>query len=135
MEEKVTHIGIAVRDARQAALNLTKLFDLENIPLTEYRTSTLHYRIGLLRLGELELELIEPLVQTGMAEEHLRDFGPGVYHIAIAVHDLIEALDRYKNRGFESQEIRKGVHGERVCFLKNHVIPGIYIELVETLKD
>lgn len=134
MEEKVTHIGIAVRDARQAALDLAKIFGIENIPLTEYRTKIMHYRIGLLHLGELELELIEPLVQAGMAEEHLRDFGPGVYHIALAVPDLTEALDRYKKRGFESQEIRQGVHGKRVCFLKDPVLPGIYLELVETPK-
>ena len=67
MEEKVTHIGIAVHDARQAALNLAKLLGIENIPLTEYRTKALHYRIGLLHLGGLELELIEPLAQAGMA--------------------------------------------------------------------
>lgn len=134
MEEKVTHIGITVHDARQAALNLAKLLGIENIPLTEYRTKALHYRIGLLHLGGLELELIEPLAQAGMAEEHLRDFGPGVYHIALAVPDLAEALERFRKRGFEHQEIKQGVHSDRVCFLKDPMLPGIYLELVETPK-
>ena len=132
MKEKVIHIGIAVRDAHQSVLNLSNLLGLENIPLSEYRTDSLHYRIGIIRLGEIELELVEPLMKAGMAEEHIRDFGQGVYHFAIAVPDLIEAIDRYKTRGFVSLEIRKGIHGGRICFLQNQVLPGIYLELVET---
>jgi methylmalonyl-CoA/ethylmalonyl-CoA epimerase len=132
MREKVVHIGIVVHDAQQAVLKLASLLGLENIPLTEYRTSSLHYKIGIIRLGEIELELIEPLKQAGMAAEHIRDFGPGVYHIAIGVQDLITAIDCYKKRGFPSQEIRKGIHGGRICFLENPVLPGIYLELVET---
>ena len=135
MHEKVIHIGIAVKDIEKAVFNFSKLFGRDIIPLTEYRTSNLHYRIGLIQLGELALELIEPLTKAGMAEEHLKDFGPGVYHLAIAVNDLAEAITVYNKRGFETQEIRKGIHGERICFLKDPVLPGIYLELVESCND
>jgi methylmalonyl-CoA/ethylmalonyl-CoA epimerase len=130
--EKILHIGIAIRDSKQAVLNLSNLLGIEEPPLNEYKTESLHYQIGLVRVGEVELELIEPRKSSGMAEEHIREFGQGVYHIAIAVNNLTEAIERYKQRGFESQEIRRGIHGARVCFLKNQILPGIYFELVET---
>lgn len=135
MKEKIAHIGMAVKDVHQAASNLANLLGIEDISVTEYKTETLHYKVGLLHVGELELELIQPLVPTGMAEEHLKNFGPGVYHFAFAVPDLAEALESYQKRGFEHQEIRKGIQGNRVCFLKDEVLPGIYLELVEVKND
>ncbi|MBN1545057.1 MAG: VOC family protein [Syntrophaceae bacterium] len=123
---------MAVRDMNIVVDKLADLLGINEIPLLQYKNNAVHYQIALLNLGEFELELIEPLTKAGMAHEHLRDFGPGVYHIAIEVEDLPEALNLYKKRGFESQEIREGVHGERICFLKEPILPGIYLELIES---
>jgi long-subunit acyl-CoA synthetase (AMP-forming) len=47
-----------------------------------------------------------------MAEEHFRDFGPGLYLTAIAMDDLAEALNLYSKRGFESREIGEGIRAQ-----------------------
>lgn len=135
MKKKLEHIGIAVKDVDSAIDVFRRLLKRQSLPIQNYQKDGLNYKIGFISFGGVELELIEPLNRKGMAQEHLDKFGPGVFHLALQVPDLDEAIEECSARGFEIQNVRTGAAGGRVVFLKDPILPGIYLELVEPKRS
>jgi len=128
------HIGIAVEHLEDTVNRYKAMTGIKDVSLEEYERDGLHYNIAIVDLGGIPLELIQPLTKKGMAQEHLDHFGPGVYHFAVEVSDLDESLSVIHKRGIKTNTIRKGVHGEQICFLKQEILPGIFLELIEKSK-
>lgn len=97
------HIGQVVHDARTAVKDLQDRYGLEevrpSIELTldnkvegsEYGVFVAHYHF--LRLGNTELELIEPVGDTPSPyAQFLEEFGEGVHHLAFNVDSIEEHL-------------------------------------------
>lgn len=125
------HIGIVVKNIEDSISNLKKLCDIDKVAIRNYRDGELHYRIAFVELGPLELELIEPVNQKGMAQAHLDEFGPGVYHFAFGVLDLDKTAQECRDRRLSVGPIRRGAEGDRVVFLSESLLPGINIEFME----
>jgi len=70
-----------------------------------------------------------------MAQEHLDQFGRGVYHHALQVRNLDEVMKSCCVKGFEIQPVRNGTAGGRIAFFKNPLLPGIYLEFVEPMDN
>ena len=131
MEGRLKHIGIAVDKVEKVVAQFKKITGVEKVLFKKYERDGLHYNTAVIDFGGVALELIEPLIPKGMAQEHLNSFGPGVYHLALEVSDLEETISFVNDRGFETNNIRKGLHGERVCFLQQEILPRIYLEVTE----
>jgi len=84
------------------------------------------------RIGNIEFELMEPLVQEGMIENFIRRRGEGLHHIAFEVDDIHSTLSTIKRRGFKVIDQEPlSVQGIKAAFLHPGSFAGVLIELIE----
>lgn len=93
-------------------------------------------RVAMIPLGESRIELMESTSAESPVGKFLAKRGPGVHHIAIAVDDIDEALERLKVAGARlvDEVPRKGAGGTRIAFLHPSSFDGVLLELVEHAK-
>jgi len=58
------------------------------------------FRAAIAMVGEIELELIEPLEGDSLYAEHLATHGEGLHHIALDVEDFSRAVERLSAQDF-----------------------------------
>lgn len=134
MLKKVHHIGIVVRDADSALKSY-----VEGLQLQPGHCEVLEaagVKIAFLPLGEVELELIEPLGDTGMPAEFLAQTGGGIHHVCFEVEDIDAAIAYLKGRSYQliDQEPRRGNRGSRIAFLRPEQFDGVNVELCQPAR-
>ena len=115
--KKVNHIGIVVKDLQETLNSYTKGLGIGEEKIVEIPDVQL--KIGILKIGEIEIELLQygnpdlPVVKA------LNGDRPGLNHICYEVEDFEEAMERLKANGFRLLEgfPRKGVHGRIAFFI------------------
>jgi methylmalonyl-CoA/ethylmalonyl-CoA epimerase len=58
------------------------------------------FRAAIAMIGDVELELIEPLEGASLYVEHLSAHGEGLHHIALDVEDFERAKSHLRQRGY-----------------------------------
>lgn len=126
---RVAHIGIAVTDLEQAAAFYRDVLGLEpSAPETADGA-----RIVSVQVGDVDVELMEPLTPDGPVAKFLAKRGPGIHHVCYRVADLDAALERCRALGMTvvDPQPRTGLQGRRIAFLHPKSTAGILIELTE----
>lgn len=82
------------------------------------------------QLGNSELELIQPLDGESPHKEYLDSKGEGIQHIAFAVDNLDEAVEKLKAEGSEVLLEGRRVDGSGVTYLDLNAA-GVIVELVK----
>jgi methylmalonyl-CoA/ethylmalonyl-CoA epimerase len=125
----IDHIGIAVRNVEEALRFYTETLGLDAGAIQDSPEHGL--RIARVRVGDVELELIEAQDWERTTQRHLPHQGPGVYHFGLRVADVDAAVAE-----LESAEVpvidhvpREG-DNMRVSFLHPDAAQGTLIELV-----
>lgn len=130
MLKKINHIGIVVRDFQEAQKLYSKGLGMELDQILEIPDVQL--KIGVLKVGEMEIELLHygnpdlPIVKA------LRGDRPGINHICYEVEGFGEVIEKLQANGFTLVEgfPRKGVHGT-IAFLIPPHSPEERIEILE----
>ncbi len=128
---KINHLGIAVEDIEEAiklwegALGL-KAGKTETIP-------NLGLRVTKLRLGEVDIELLESTNTESAVGRFIASRGPGIHHLCIEVDDIEKALDEFRKTGFRllDERPRIGAGGVRIAFVHPKSCGGVLLELAE----
>ena len=127
---KIDHIGIVVRDIREA---LQVYETALGLPLDEVaEVPDQKVQVAFLPIGESKLELVQPTSNdTGIAR-YLANRGEGIHHLCIEVEDIEAALAQLKDHEVPliDETPRQGAHG-RVAFVHPKSAHGVLIELVE----
>ena len=126
---RVAHIGIAVTSI-DAALG----FYRDVLGLEPGRPETVDgATIVAVRLGDVQIELLEPRDPGGPVAKFLARRGPGIHHVCYRVPDLDRALERCRAAGFRliDDVPRIGAGGRRIAFLHPKTTAGILLELTE----
>ena len=84
-------------------------------------------------MGDVELELIQPVAGESPAQEFMDIKGEGFNHIACAVADLDQAVDRLTIQGVEVILRAKRLNGGGIAYLDLGV-GNIIVELVQREK-
>ncbi len=128
----IHHLGIVVRDARAAAERFARL-GLEVAAWEEYGPGLL--RIGFIPVGDVLLELIEPLGTDDFNARWLQDRGEGIQHVAFQVDDLPAALAWLRARGvpLQDESPRPGAADTLIAFLAPEAAAGLLAELTQPL--
>jgi len=126
---RLDHIGIAVRDLDKARENY-RLLGLEEVG--RERIVPQKAEACLLQLGEMKVELLQPL-GAGPLTDFLERRGEGLHHLAIEVADIEGELERLRAAGIRLvDEIpRRGLGGSKIAFIHPKSMNGVLIELVE----
>lgn len=135
MLRRISHLGLAVRDLDAAIRLYRDVFGLE----VEHRWVAEADRMeaASLRVGELEIELMQPLEEDSPVGRFLARRGEGIHHIAYKVDDVGDALEGARAAGVETLdgEPRQGGGGRtRIGFLHPKSTFGVLTELEEDVR-
>jgi methylmalonyl-CoA epimerase len=130
--EFVHHVGIVVKDMDRALATFKSLFGLE--PGVDVLGKTAPVRIAFLRVGQMWIELLQPLEPNGedLAAKVLRERGEGLHHLCFEISDIGEQLAALDAAGVAliDRVPRRGPTG-LFGFLLPSAAHGVLVELLE----
>jgi methylmalonyl-CoA/ethylmalonyl-CoA epimerase len=128
--KKINHVGIVVKNLQAALNSYSVCLGIKVEKITEIPDVQL--KIGVLKMGEVEIELLEYGNSELPIAKSLRADRPGINHICYEVEGFDVVLTKLKESGFTLVEgfPRKGVHG-RIAFL---IPPHSREERIEILE-
>lgn len=129
MMEKIEHIGIAVRDLKQAIPLFERLLNTECYKQEQVESEKV--TTAFFRTGESKIELLQSTDPEGVIARFIEKKGEGIHHIAFAVNDINREIRRLKEAGFEfvSEVPRAGADNKWVCFLHPRSTGGMLVEI------
>jgi methylmalonyl-CoA/ethylmalonyl-CoA epimerase len=130
MLKKINHIGIVVRDFQEALTLYSRGLGMELDKTVEI--SDVQLKIGVFKMGEIEIELLHYVNSELPMVKALRGDQPGVNHICYEVERFDDVMKKLMENGFKLIEgfPRKGVHGRIAFFIPPHS-PEERIEILE----
>jgi methylmalonyl-CoA/ethylmalonyl-CoA epimerase len=131
MIKGIDHISIAVQSIEKTARLFEIYFGLtvDHVEKVEKQG----VRLATIKVGEVKLELIEPLTRDSTVARFIMTRGEGIHHIAFKVKKIEKVLSQLKSKGVKivDREPRKGMKGKKVAFLSPGNVAGTLIELCE----
>lgn len=125
----IEHLGIAVRDLKQAIPLYEKLL---NTPCYKQETvESEKVTTAFFQTGESKLELLQSTDPDGVIAKYIDKKGEGVHHVAFAVNDINAEIERLKAEGFQfiSETPKPGADNKMVVFLHPKSTGGVLVEL------
>jgi methylmalonyl-CoA/ethylmalonyl-CoA epimerase len=128
---KIDHIGVATNNIEEAARFYQLGLGLGIQDIEEVADQKV--RVAMLPIGESRVELLEPTAADSPISKFLAKRGPGIHHIAVAVEDIHQALERLRREGARliDEQPRTGAGGCLVAFVHPSSSGGVLIELVQ----
>ena len=129
MFKGLDHVAILVEDTEEA---LKVYRDRMGLPvLFSEVVNDGAVRLTHLDLGNVQLQLVQPLDEAHPLHKHLREKGPGLHHICFAVEDVAEAMTAAKEAGLQMAQPRphQGPKGKRAAFLAKASTGGVQMEI------
>lgn len=136
MFQKIDHIGIAVSNLDKSVKDYQQKFNIA-VKYTE-ELADISVRIAFIPVGEVMLELIEPLTPgKGRIAEFLEKHGEGLHHIAYRVHNLEAVLAKMKKEGVKliDEKPRPGGGDSWIAFLNPEETNNVLTELVQRERE
>lgn len=129
MIKQISHLGMAVKDLEQAREFYRSVFKLESSDPIIGGEGTL--KVSMVKVGEVSIELIEPVGNEGVMAKFLEKRGEGFHHICYEVDDIHAAVSSLKASGLNVLgEPKPGAEGMSV-FLHPSGTHGVLVEFVE----
>lgn len=141
-EKTVAQIGIVVHDIDAAVERYSKVFGMDKPPVivtdtvdkarTEYRGRSTpgQCKLAFFKMGQVEIELIQPFGGPSAWQEVLDAKGEGVHHIAFWVPDTDGAVKHLDEHGIPS--IQHGYfEGGMYTYLDSQPVLGVMLELLQ----
>jgi methylmalonyl-CoA epimerase len=128
MIKRLNHISVAVPSIDDALKFYRDLLGLEVTRIVTHEERQL--RIAFVKIGETEIELLEPLDDDNTVQRFLQRRGPGLHHICLEVDDIRATMDQLMERGVEfvDPDPEPGAVGQ-VAFILPEVGRGVLVEL------
>ena len=128
---KIEHIGIAVKDLDNSNKLFAGIFGKPHYKVESVESEGV--RTSFFEAGPNKIELLEGTNENSPISKFIAKKGEGIHHIAFAVDDIFEAVDRLKNEGFVvlNKTPKKGADNKLVVFLHPKSTNGVLIELCQ----
>lgn len=129
MIKQISHLGIAVKDLEEARAFYRRIFQLESSdPIIGGDGSI---EVSMIPMGEVLIELLQPIGDQGVMAKFLEKHGEGFHHICYEVDDIQAEIASIKEAGVEVLgEPKPGAEGLS-AFLHPRDTHGLLVELVE----
>ncbi|MFZ1887050.1 MAG: methylmalonyl-CoA epimerase [Candidatus Binataceae bacterium] len=130
MLKRIHHVGVVVPDL-EAGLRFWR--GILGLRLTKSATiEEQGVRAALLKIGESEIELLEPINPDGGVAKFLARRGGGLHHVCFETDDVERELDAAKAKGIQliDQKPRAGLAG-MICFLHPKATRGVLVEYAQ----
>jgi methylmalonyl-CoA/ethylmalonyl-CoA epimerase len=142
----VTQIGIMVKDIEKSAEAFSRIFGVEKPPIIitdEYEQAHTQYngqptrakaKLAFFKMGQVEIELIEPIGEPSTWKDHYDQRGESVHHIAFVVPDTGKAIDYLAQQGMTVDQTGDYTGG-RYTYIDSVAQLGVALELLENFGD
>jgi len=134
MLKRIHHVGIVVSKLDDAYRFWR---DALGLPVTKEATiEDQGVRAALLKIGDSEIELLEPLNPENGIGKFLAKRGGGLHHVCFETDDVARELDAAKQKAIPliDQAPRKGLAG-MICFLHPKATRGVLVEYAQPLDE
>ncbi len=133
--EKIEHIGIAVRNIKEANKIYEALLGVS--PYKSEKVESEGVKTSFFRCGESKIELLEATNKDSPIAKFIEKRGEGIHHIAFAVNDIKFEMERLKKEGFIllNEVPKKGADNKLVAFLHPKSANGVLVELCQELEN
>lgn len=131
MIKQIDHLGIAVKDLDRQIKFYSDILGMEFTGVEDVPDQKV--RVGVFKLGELRIELLEPTSEDSPVAKFLSQRGEGFHHIAYRVDNLAADLKRLSESGIQliDQTPRIGAGNHQIAFLHPRSTFGVLIELCQ----
>ena len=119
--EKINQIGMVVSDLEQVAKNFWNILGIGPWEIYDWEPPLIHdrkyqgkpswarERIALVKVGGVQLELVQPVEGDSIYRDFLLEHGEGLHHMNFLVDDVDETAATLTRQGFPS--IQNGYYG------------------------
>ena len=94
------------------------------------KTTTYRLKVALAQIGDLELELIQPLAGDSLQMEFAGAKGAGLHHLGFFVHDIQKYIDAFAQRGYAVIQSDR-TQSPHFAYLDTEAEAGFMLELIE----
>lgn len=134
MLKKIHHVGVVVPNLEESLR-----FWRDTLGLHFTRSATIEeqgVRAALLKVGDSEIELLEPLSPDNGVGKFLARRGGGMHHVCFETDDVERELDAARAKGIQliDQKPRHGLAG-LICFLHPKATRGVLVEYAQPLDE
>ena len=134
MLKKIHHVGIVVPN-----LDASLKFWRDTLGLHLTKSATIEeqgVRAALLKVGESEIELLEPLDAENGVGKFLSRRGGGLHHVCFETEDVVHELEAARAKGIQliDQKPRPGLAG-MICFLHPKATRGVLVEYAQPFDE
>ncbi|MFN8375656.1 MAG: VOC family protein [Anaerolineae bacterium] len=142
----VTQVGIMVKDIERSVELYSEIFGVAKPPIIitdGYDKSHATYegqptkataKLAFFNMGQVQIELIEPIGEDSTWKEHLDRRGESVHHLAFAVPDTAKAVEYLNEKGMDVQQ-QGDFTGGMYTYIKSTPQLGVAIELLQFFND
>jgi len=130
MLKKIHHVGIVVADLEKAMSFWRDLLGLALVKTAVVQDQGV--KAALLKAGESEIELLEPIAAESGVGKFLARRGGGLHHVCFETEDVDSELSRARAKGIQliDQRPRPGLAG-MICFLHPKATRGVLVEYAQ----
>jgi methylmalonyl-CoA/ethylmalonyl-CoA epimerase len=128
---RLDHIAIVVRDTEEA---LTFYRDTLGLPvLFSEEVNGGAARLTHLDLGNLHLQLVQPLVESHPGVAFLAEHGEGLHHVCLGVDSVPGAIQDWQSNGLTTAQTKthQATQGKRAFFLCAEKTRGVAWEVTD----
>ena len=131
MIKKIDHIGIAVENLETQLKFYTDVLGLTCSGIEEVAEQKV--KVAMLQVGEVRIELLQPISGDSPIAKYLEKRGEGIHHIAYLVTDLEGSLQRLEEQQVRliDSKPRIGAGGHKIAFLHPKSSFGVLTEMCE----
>ncbi|HEY3251299.1 MAG TPA: methylmalonyl-CoA epimerase [Ignavibacteria bacterium] len=131
MINKISHLGIAVKDLKSAALIYEKLLQSEPSEMeyvAEQKVNVIKFKVG-----ESTIELLEGTSPDSPISKFIEKKGEGIHHVAYESDNIKKDLHRLNDEGFEliNKEPAIGSDNMLIAFVKPKSVAGVLTEICQ----
>ncbi|MCH7922715.1 MAG: methylmalonyl-CoA epimerase [Nitrospinae bacterium] len=131
MLKKINHIAVAVNDVEASSRLFSEVLGFSGGGIEVF--DNFEVKVAFFAIGDVKIELVEPLNPDGGVAKFLAKRGEGIHHIAFEVDDVAAALDHYKSKGVRliNERPEPGANDTLVAFLHPKSTGGVLVEILQ----
>ena len=132
--KKIEHIGIAVSNLDEANKTYETLLGVAPYKAEEVESEGV--TTSFFKVGESKIELLSATNEESPIAKFIAKRGEGIHHIAYAVDNIIEEMERLEAEGFTllNKTPKKGADNKLIAFLHPKSSNGVLVELCQDIQ-
>jgi len=131
MITQINHIGIAVASLEKAIPLYKDVFKFQFLGQEEVADQKV--RVAMFRIGEVKIELLEPLSDESPIARFIEKKGEGIHHIAYQTDNVTEEIEHIVSNDMRmiDEKPRTGAHNTQIAFMHPKSTGRVLTELCQ----